>query len=248
MLTAVLAVSTAPAVAAAPPPRLACEQASREAESEAHVPSGLLLAIGRVESGRYSATLGRIAPWPWAVDLAGAGVLFATRAAALQAVRAAWAGGRRNIDVGCFQVNLGAHPEAFPDLRTALDPAANARFAAGFLASLHARLGSWPAAAAAYHSETASLARPYLLAVMRSWAGHAGADAAARSLAARAPDRTWVLRTPVRGVRVVVPGGAVLAEAGEMRIVSPASARSATPPGAEELPRVRYGSPGPIRQ
>ena len=211
-----LAATISPAGAASPPsPRDACAQASRVAETAAQLPPGLLLAIGRVESGRYSATLGRIAPWPWAVDFAGAGVLFATRNEALDAIRTAQAGGQRNIDVGCFQVNLAAHPNAFPDLSTALDPVANARFAASFLTSLHARLGSWPAAAAAYHSETAALARPYLLAVMRNWAG------AGEQPPTPAPDRTWVVMTKVTGPRVIVPGQTVLAEADGMRIVSP---------------------------
>ena len=211
-LAAALMAVVHPAVGASAAPDVACEQASQAATAAAHLPPGLLTAIGRVESGRYSATLGRVAPWPWAVDFAGAGVLFTTQGAALRAIRAAWAGGQRNIDVGCFQVNLGAHPGAFPDLRSALEPGTNARFAAGFLAGLRARLGSWPAAAAAYHSETAALARPYLLAVMRNWAG--GATAAA-------PDRTWVVVTRVRGPRVIVPGGAMPVAADGMRIVGP---------------------------
>ena len=219
------------------PARSACEQAGRQAETAAGLPQGLLLAIGRVESGRYSATLGRVAPWPWTVDIAGTGVLFATRAAALTAVRTALASGQSNIDAGCFQVNLRAHPDAFPDLRTALDPTANARFAAGFLASLHARLGTWPAAAAAYHSETATLARPYLLAVMRSWTGRGGPDAD-QPYRPAAPDRTWVLRTPVQGVQVVAPGSTILADAGGMQIVTPASPAEAGAGG----PHIRYGA------
>lgn len=96
------------------PARSACEQAGRQAETAAGLPQGLLLAIGRVESGRYSATLGRVAPWPWTVDIAGTGVLFATRAAALTAVRTALASGQSNIDAGCFQVNFVPTRMRFP--------------------------------------------------------------------------------------------------------------------------------------
>ncbi|MDE2580284.1 MAG: transglycosylase SLT domain-containing protein [Rhodospirillales bacterium] len=233
--------------AAAPPPRLACEQASEAAETAAHLPPGLLLAIGRVESGRYSATLGRVAPWPWAVDFAGTGVLFATKAEAIQAIRGALAAGQQNIDVGCFQVNLGAHPTAFPDLGTALDPAANARFAAGFLSSLHARLGGWPAATAAYHSETAALGQPYLLAVMRDWAAHGGAVQAADPSAdpppADVPDRTWVVMSPVAGLHVIAPGSTILADAGSVQVITPAafSARVAAAPE----PAIHYNEPVP---
>ncbi len=233
----ILAPADVPPTGVPQPARSACEQAGRQAETAAGLPRGLLLAIGRVESGRYSATLDRMAPWPWTVDIAGTGVLFATRAAALTAIRTALASGQSNIDAGCFQVNLRAHPDAFPDLRTALDPAANAQFAAGFLASLHARLGTWPAAAAAYHSETAALARPYLLAVMRSWAGRGGPDAE-QPYRPTAPDRTWVLRTPVQGMHVVAPGSTILADAGGMRIVTPASPAEAGAGG----PHIRYGA------
>jgi hypothetical protein len=245
MLAAGIACAIPPAAAAqtfavSSSDRSACDRAGRQAEAAAGLPNGLLRAIGRVESGRYSATLGRIAPWPWTVDVAGAGVQFATQAAALRAIRTALASGQRNIDVGCFQVNLRAHPDAFPDLRTSLDPVANARFAAGFLARLHAGSGSWRAAAAAYHSETAALARPYLLAVMRSWAGHGGPDADP-SRRSDAPDRTWVLRTPVRGVHVVAPGSTILAETGSMRIVTPTS----PPDPGDDGPRISSGGDEP---
>ncbi|MGH7041451.1 MAG: transglycosylase SLT domain-containing protein [Acetobacteraceae bacterium] len=233
---AVLALAVCPAIAALPQPGLACEQASHDAAAAAGLPPGLLLAIGRVESGRASATLGRVTPWPWTLDFAGSGAQFATGAEALAALQAALAAGQTNIDVGCFQVNLGAHPHAFTDLQTALDPVANAQFAAGFLGRLHARLGTWPAAAAAYHSETAALGEPYLMAVMRNWASHAGPDAEP----SHAPDRTWVLITPVRGLQIIAPGSTVLADADTMHIITPTSTPSAAGP------RIRYGALPPL--
>jgi hypothetical protein len=42
-----------------------------------------------------------------------------------------------------------------------LNPIKNAEYAADFLASLHTELGSWEAAAGAYHSRTPKYADPY---------------------------------------------------------------------------------------
>ncbi|MGC8476228.1 MAG: hypothetical protein ACP5NP_07730 [Acetobacteraceae bacterium] len=182
----------------------ACEAAGRAAERANHIPRGLLLAIGRVESGRYSAGLGRVTPWPWAVDAAGEGALYPSRRDAAVAARAALAAGVRNLDLGCFQVDLGAHPDAFASVRQALTPADNAAWAAAFLARLHARLGGWRVAVAAYHSQTPALGTPYLNAVLASWTD----PSATRAVTSRRDgggDPTWVVVTPVAGIRVITP-------------------------------------------
>jgi hypothetical protein len=235
-----------PSAAAAAAPGDACEQAGRAAEAAFGIPSGLLLAIGRVESGRLSAT-GHVAAWPWAVDVAGQGALLPSRAAALAAIRAARAAGQTNIDVGCFQVNLGDHPDAFPSLEAALDPETNARYAAGFLARLRTQLGDWGAAAAAYHSQTPALGQPYLLAVLRNW--DAGGPAAATRLALMAtgpaggvPASGWVAVAAVHGVRVISPGeGPQAAPGGLARIVTPVALEVRSAAGPAE-PVVQYGT------
>ncbi len=191
----------------------ACEAAGRAAERANHIPRGLLLAIGRVESGRYSARLGRVAPWPWAVDAAGAGALYPTRRDAAAAARAALASGVRALDLGCFQVDLGAHPDAFTSVRQALNPRDNAAWAASFLARLHAQLGSWRAAVAAYHSQTPALGAPYLNAVLASWTDPAGTRAVT-SRSADGGDPTWVVVTPVVGMRVITPDSLQAAPSG----------------------------------
>ena len=43
----------------------------------------------------------------------------------------------RSIDIGCAQVNLMHHPDAFASLEQAFDPMANADYAARFLKQLH---------------------------------------------------------------------------------------------------------------
>ena len=224
----------------------ACEQAGRAAEAAFGIPSGLLLAIGRVESGRLSPT-GHVAAWPWAVDVAGQGALLPSRAAALATIRAARAAGQTNIDVGCFQVNLGTHPDAFPSLEAALDPVTNATYAAGFLARLRTQLGDWGAAAAAYHSQTPALGQPYLLAVLRDW--DASGPAAATRLALMAtgpaaglPVSGWVPVAAVHGVRVISPGeGPRAAPGGLARIVTPVALRVGAAAAPAE-PVVQYGT------
>ena len=69
--------------------------------------------------------------------------------------------GRRSIDVGCMQVNLFHHPNAFPDLETAFDPGANAAYAARFLSSLYGISKNWNLAVAAYHSQTQERGEEY---------------------------------------------------------------------------------------
>lgn len=150
-----------------------CEEAGRAAEQRFGLPSGLLLAIGRIESGRWDAGLGRIVAWPWTIDVDGDGQMFDNSSDAINATRAAQAAGRHSIDVGCFQISLLHHPDAFVDLSQAFDPQANALYAARFLASLQARLGSWEDATAAYHSATRELGLPYRERVFAAWSGAA---------------------------------------------------------------------------
>ena len=73
--------------AAAPDPSFACRAAIAVAEREQGIPSGLLQAIGRVESGRRDPATGRFAPWPWTINAEGRGMYFPTREAAIAEVR-----------------------------------------------------------------------------------------------------------------------------------------------------------------
>ena len=69
--------------------------------------------------------------------------------------------GMRSIDVGCMQVNLMHHPNAFASLDAAFDPVANALYAARFLNTLYGISGSWVKATAAYHSQTPAIGADY---------------------------------------------------------------------------------------
>lgn len=176
-----------------------CRAAIAAAERNFGIPAGLMAAIGRVESGRQGAD-GQVEPWPWSIDAEGNGRVFETKAAAIATVQALQARGVRSIDVGCMQVNLLHHPDAFATLDAAFDPTANATYAARFLSQLHAQTGTWPDAAALYHSATPALAADYRRKVMAAWP-------VARAETGPTPVPVWTApQAPVGGL---VPGGAL---------------------------------------
>ncbi len=146
-----------------------CAAPIRDAERSEGLPSRLLEAIGLVESGRPDPVSGRAAPWPWTINVEGQGRFFASKAEAVVAVEGALAKGIHSIDVGCMQINLLHHPNAFATLQEAFDPHANAAYAARFLKQLHAQSGSWESAAAAYHSQTPGRAEDYQRRVLATW-------------------------------------------------------------------------------
>lgn len=136
-----------------------CDQAARRAASLHGVPLDVLRAITRVETGRRSD--GQLAPWPWTVNMEGAGHWFPTEFAARKFVFERFKSGARSFDVGCFQINYRWHSQGFSSIEEMFDPEQNADYAARFLRDLFAELGSWSAAAGAYHSRTQSLADAY---------------------------------------------------------------------------------------
>ncbi len=171
-----------------------CRNAIAAAEAGRRIPDAFLTAIAKVESGRPQD--GVVEPWPWTVNAEGTGSFYATKQEAVAAVQALQARGVRSIDVGCLQVNLQHHPDAFASLDQAFDPTANANYAAGLLISLFGQVGSWPLAAAAYHSQTPGIGAAYQKQVLAAWAlpdrpaSHnpsSPADPAARAASAIAP-------------------------------------------------------------
>ena len=146
-----------------------CRAAIAAVERSTGVPDRLMQAIGAVESGRREPS-GIVSAWPWTINAEGVGSFFDSKAEAIAAVTALRARGVRSIDVGCMQVNLMYHASAFSSLEEAFDPGANARYAARFLQSLQAKTGSWPGAAAGYHSLTPEVGAGYGQKVLAVWA------------------------------------------------------------------------------
>ncbi len=213
----------------------ACRPAIEAAERAAAIPPHLLAAIARVESGRRDAFTGTVSPWPWTIDAEGQGFFYDSKAQAIEAVRALQAKGVRSIDVGCMQVNLMHHPDAFPSLELAFDPQFNAGYAARFLRELYGQTADWEKAAALYHSATPELGAEYRQKVLAAWpeevklAGSATplARAWASTLAAPPPGH---VPGPLSGITRVIRLQPAGAPPGPHVILLPL-ANGATPPG-----------------
>jgi len=202
-----------------------CIAAIRQAERTHAIPPDLLLAIGLQEAGMsYN---GSMTIWPWSLNVEGRGVRFDSRAEAEIYLAGQLAQGKRSIDVGCLQINLRWHPDAFPTPADGFDPVRNADYAARFLRGLYAETGDWMQAAGHYHSAAPQYKDIYLAGIERhlkqiARAGGAFDDLAAQvvlpAVAGAAPliaAETWVngrrmnpLRAPVRlppGMARVLP-------------------------------------------
>jgi soluble lytic murein transglycosylase-like protein len=146
-----------------------CREAIAEAEQARDLPPHLLAAIARTESGRWHRERSESLAWPWTVMAEGEGRFLPSKAAAIETVRALQARGVRNIDVGCMQVNLHYHPDAFDSLDTAFDPAVNVAYAADFLTGLRAEARSWTRAVGQYHTREAIRGNGYRAKVFKAW-------------------------------------------------------------------------------
>jgi hypothetical protein len=138
-------------------------------ERQYGIPTHLLSAIASTESGRYHKGLNIKVPWPWTINAEGKGYFFSSKQEAIASVNKLRAQGVKSIDVGCMQVNLMHHPQAFASLDEAFDPEHNVAYAASFLRSLYQETNSWKEAAADYHSRTHSRGTEYAGHVYNSW-------------------------------------------------------------------------------
>ena len=138
-------------------------------EREYGIPAHLLAAIASTESGRYHKGIGLTIPWPWTINAEGKGYFFDTKEEAVSYTQKLIASGVKSIDVGCMQINLHHHPEAFSNLNEAFEPRYNVAYAATFLRRNYDDLGSWKSAAAAYHSRTPEFGNRYIGRVYDAW-------------------------------------------------------------------------------
>ncbi|TVT81955.1 lytic transglycosylase domain-containing protein [Pseudomonas sp. H3(2019)] len=114
------------------------------------VPSEVLYSVALQESG--TKLRGHIVPWPWTLNVAGAGYRFATRSDACQALMIAIVSvGPARVDVGLGQTNMKANGYRYGSPCEGLDPYKNLKVTAQILAEHKAKGGDWITAAGRYH-------------------------------------------------------------------------------------------------
>ncbi|SDG29091.1 hypothetical protein SAMN05216241_10842 [Limimonas halophila] len=166
--TAALAGLAAPA--AATPARDVCARAIAMAEElRPDLPTHLMTAISKVETGRGSGPWPERFAWPWTINVDGDGRYYPSKRAAVKAVRRLQRQGADNIDVGCMQVSLKYHGHAFDSIEQAFTPAINVAYAVEFLMALHRETNSWMEAIGDYHSRNRPQSQPYRTKVLRVW-------------------------------------------------------------------------------
>jgi hypothetical protein len=145
-------------------------------EKEKGIPARLLSAIAYIESGRLIKERKKVVIWPWTINVQGKGYYFLSKEQAVQAVKDYKNQGITNIDVGCMQINLHHHKEAFETIEKAFDPKTNVEYAVNFLKQLKETHTTWIKAVAHYHSATPSFHLPYSQKVYEVWSRLGGKD------------------------------------------------------------------------
>ncbi|MDT3723103.1 transglycosylase SLT domain-containing protein [Pseudomonas oryzihabitans] len=126
------------------------------AAHQAGIPSEVLYAVALQESGTRLRGQGmQLMPWPWTLNVAGAGYRFATRADACTAFMVALnIAGAKRVDVGIAQVDMCWNGHRFGrgvSPCEAINPYKNLEVAAQMLAELRAQGGDWINVAGRYH-------------------------------------------------------------------------------------------------
>lgn len=136
-----------------------CERMAAKHEVSANIPDHILHGIVRTESASH----------PWTVNFQGKGFYFDTKEEAMEFVQNLIDRGYRSIDVGCAQINLKWHPDAFANLEDAFDPDHNLAYAAEFLKTIRYEYGAgdWYAAVGKYHNGDPERGRKYANIVYR---------------------------------------------------------------------------------
>lgn len=141
---------------------MVCMNATQKMEKVYQIKRHLLTTIANVETGRWNAQKKQKNAWPWTVNAQGKGRFFETKAQAVREVKKLQAKGVKSIDVGCMQINLAYHPDAFDSIENAFDPQKNVEYGAKFLKNLYENNNKdWIKAAMAYHSSVPTKALKY---------------------------------------------------------------------------------------
>ncbi len=168
-----LALAYTPAAAANAPLSVEtaalCMAATERAQAAHRMPPKILVALSLAETARWHAADKVSLAWPWTVTSGTNARYLADKESAIAEVERLQARGVSNIDVGCMQVNLGYHPNAFANLEEAFDPDSNALYAAQFFMDLHDETRSWTRSIERYHSASPERGLAYRRKVEKLW-------------------------------------------------------------------------------
>ena len=145
-----------------------CKDVIRNIENITDIPSGLLLGIGKAESGRILKN-NEMVIWPWTINHAGKSLFFDNKIQMKSYLLKHIEKGDNNLDVGCMQINLKWHKQNFKDIKDMLAIEPNISYAASFLIQLKNKHGSWKKAIKHYHSSDPIKNKPYLNKVLSFW-------------------------------------------------------------------------------
>jgi len=127
-----------------------CDQSIETVAKSTFVPKSVLLKIARLESGRR--VQDQMVSWPWTLNNSGAGYFFSSKSGASEKLQKLMAAGKKNIDVGCMQLNIRWHARYFNSTSAMLSPFENVSYAAKYLEQLYRETGSWEKTIKYYHS------------------------------------------------------------------------------------------------
>ena len=151
----------------AKPQQSECEAIIKKIESLTDIPTGLLLGIGKAESGRIKND--EIVIWPWTINHAGKSLFFDNKNQMKKYISKHVKEGDNNLDVGCMQINLKWHKHNFKDIKDMIAIEPNVSYAASFLIQLKSKYGTWEKAIKHYHSSDPVKNKPYLNKVVNFW-------------------------------------------------------------------------------
>ena len=130
-------------------------------EKKHHIPSGLLLAVIKTESGLN----------PFALNINGKSLYFKNKEKAVQAINKEISSGVTNIDIGLAQINYRWHGSRFDSVESMLSIDKNISYAAELLSNLKLKHRDWHKALRHYHSAKPAHHKQYSRKVVMCWLG-----------------------------------------------------------------------------
>ncbi len=119
------------------------------------------ISLRETQKAHSKHRIGLIWPWTVTVNPSGKGYHFKNKNEAIKFAKAQLATGKGSIDVGCMQINLKYHPDAFSSIEQALSPRRNIAYGAIFLKEKYEQHRNWQKAIGSYHSSTPDKALSY---------------------------------------------------------------------------------------